>query len=903
MPLTTGSRLGPYEVVSALGAGGMGKVYRAHDSKLNRDVAIKVLPDLFASDPERLARFTREAQTLAALNHPNIAHVYGLEESGPVRALVMEIVEGEDLSVLIERGPMPLAEALPIAHQIADALEAAHEQGIVHRDLKPANIKVKADGTVKVLDFGLAKAMDPASGPHQNLDNSPTLTARATQMGTVLGTAAYMSPEQARGKAVDRRADIWAFGVVLYEMLSGRRAFEGDEVTDVLASVLRNEPDWSAVPESTPASVHRLLRRCLEKDPRKRLSAIGDARLELDEPEPPTARAHSPAVPAVTRSSWLPLAGTAIAAVLLTWAVLELGITGGRVTTGATAVHLSFTLPDGDEVADTRFLPLAVSPDGSRIVYVAEHGNQQWLYLRDIGEREPRQLAGTEGARSPFFSPDGQWIGFFAKGRVLKVAVVGGAIQTVTDQATTGPRGGAWGSDGTIYFAPTNASGLWKVPASGGAATQLTRLDHDAGETSHRWPHALPGGEALLFSALTGPGPDERAIVMHRLRTGERRMIVRGGDTARYLPSGHVLYGRLDALFVLPWTQSRPETDNVVPIALPEQPRVENEGAANFAVSNEGVLAYIAGGPGRYAQRVVWVDHSGRTEALPIPERDYEAVALSPDGRQAVLQVREGTMGLWLYDFARHTMTPFATTGGSSQAAVWSADGRYIFYRGTRNGRRNLFRKAADGSGGEERLTSKEGVVQTPSSVSADGRWLLFYEAGGATPRSSWLLRIDGRSPTEAAPQPFAVTTSELSSARFSPDGRWVAYASALSGRNEIYVEPFPGPGPRVPISSAGGSEPLWSRDGRQLFYQNGDRLLAVPVSTTGAFTVGTPRVLFEGRYRPGSNAVTPFDISLDGKRFLRVQQVQPDRPITAIDVVLNWQSRLAREGGGSSQR
>jgi serine/threonine-protein kinase len=877
----------------------MGEVFRARDTRLNRDVAIKVLPPTFADDPDRLARFTREAQTLAALNHPNIAQIHGFEETsapgGGVRALVMELVAGEDLSALIGRAPMPIAEALSIARQIADALEAAHEQGIIHRDLKPGNVKVRPDGTVKVLDFGLAKALasDLSSSAADAL-HSPTLTQRATQLGTIIGTAAYMAPEQARGKAVDRRADIWAFGVVLYEMLTGARAFDGDDMSEVLATVLKTEPNWHVLPPDTPPAVRRLLRRCLEKDARKRLSSIADARLELEETEPSV-----PASPAVAQHrrgipTALLIAGAVLATAALTVAVMQslargswqLAAGSRYLATGGSPIRLSMAVPDGDEVTDTNYMPLAISPDGSRIVYVGRRDGGPKLFLRKLGDLDPVLLAGTDGARMPFFSPDGQWVAFFTNTHLKKVAVASGAIQNIVAIATE-PRGGAWAPDGTIYYAPHNVAPLWKVAASGGAPAEVTQLDHGRGEISHRWPEVLRDG-SLLFSVWTGPGPDEHFIVTHDPATGGRRVLLNSGDTPRFVATGHLAYSRLDTLFAVPWRDSSKAPDDAAPISLPEQPRTENEGVADYVVSTNGTLAYLAGGPARYAQRVVWADRTGAVEALPLPERDYEAVALSPDGQRAVLQIREGAIGLWLYDFARRTLTPFATASGSSQGAVWTADGRRIIYRGTRQGTRNLYWKAADGSGEEERLTSKPDVVQTPSSVSPDGQWVAFSEGGGLASGATWLMSLTG----DRTPRRFL---NGVLDAQFSPDGKWIAYHTADSGSLEVYAVPFPGPGPRIPVSAGGGDSPLWSADGRELYYVRGDRIMAVNVATGATLSVGVPRVLFEGRYRGNLNTLTPFDVSADGRRFIRVQQAQPDRAVRSIEVVLNWASQLNR--------
>ncbi|MBZ5639754.1 MAG: protein kinase [Acidobacteriia bacterium] len=886
--MSPGDSLLQYRLVEKIGAGGMGEVYRARDTKLNRDVAIKVLPDLFANEPDRLARFTREAQTLASLNHPNIAQIYGLEESGDVRALAMELVDGEELTAHIARGPMPLAEALPIARQIADALEAAHEQGIIHRDLKPANVKVRQDGTVKVLDFGLAKAMDPVGASGGNVMNSPTLTARATQLGMILGTAAYMAPEQARGRAVDRRADIWAFGVVLYEMLAGRRAFDGEDVSITLASVLKEDVDWQALPADLPAPLRRLLRRCLEKDPRRRLSAIGDARLELDENEPPAAPPAAMA-PAGPRSIGLPAAlGIAAVAVLATAGVMRLLSPAAAPSGSGGHSHLAIALPDGDEFTDTNRLPLALSPDGSVLAYVGRRDGKPQLFLRRLSEMDPVALAGTDGATMPFFSPNGQWIAFFAEGRLKKVAVDGAGLQVICGGAAD-PRGGSWGADGNIYFAPTNFSGIWMAPASGGAATELTRTDRASGEISHRWPHALPDRRSLLYTIWTGPGADERQIVAQSIATGERRVLLSGGDTPRYAAAGYLLYARRDSLFAVPWRPSQTDLGGEVPVSLPERPRLENEGAADYAVANNGTLVYLPGGAARYAQRLLWIDRAGRTEALPLPER----VSISPDGRQAAVQVMEGTTGLWLYDFSRHTLTPFVTSGGSSQAPVWTPDGRRLVYRGTRNGQRNVYWKAADGTGDEERLTTKEGVVQTPTSVSPDGQWALFTEGGAQTRGETtlWRLRLNG----ERTAQPLARESTRAINGRVSPDGKWLAYLSDVSGLPEIYVQPFPGPGPRLQVSNGGGTEPLWSRDGRELFYILGDKLMAVDVASEPALATGQPHVLLEGRFRPNSNGNTPYDVSADGRRFLRIQQVHPDRAVDHVEVVLDWFDELKR--------
>jgi serine/threonine-protein kinase len=890
MNLTPGTRLGPYEVASRIGAGGMGEVYRARDTKLNRDVAIKVLPELFATDPDRLARFTREAQTLAALNHPNIAQIYGVIDHPA--ALVMEYADGDELSAIIARGPLPVADALAIARQIGDALEAAHEQGIVHRDLKPANIKVKADGTVKVLDFGLAKAMDPVSsagpeGPAYNAVNSPTFTAQYTQMGVVLGTAAYMAPEQARGRAVDKRADIWAFGVVVFEMLTGRQTFAGDTISEVMASVMKDDPDWTRLPPALPPQLLRLLRRCLVKDPKQRLRDIGDARLLLDDTE-----ALAPAlVDTRSRPRRRALAVTAalavIAAALVTGgaAVRFWWPAGSAAASLAGSPHLHLLVNDPDEITTPDLAPLAVSPDGTRVAYVAGHAGQSRLFVRTLADPEARALAGTEGATTPFFSPDGQWIAFFADLKLKKAAIGGTAVQVLCDSANQ--RGGSWGADGQIYFAPTNISGLMKVSENGGTPVSVTQLNRQSGEISHRWPLVLPEANTLLFTIWTGPGPDERAIVRQSLLTGDRQMLVRGGDRARYT-DGYLVYVRLDNLFAIPWRPADANTATTAPLALSETARVENEGAGAYDFSPTGTFAALAGSASRYRQRLVWIDRAGRIDPLPAPERDYESVWISPDGTRALAQIREGAMGLWIYDFARHTLTPLAANDGSSQGGTWTPDGAHVVYRGTRGGTRDLYWRAADGTGTETRLVTMDGSL-TPDSVSPDGMRLIFHTQGGKSGRGQlFTIRLDG--PFPASPQ--LLEDNGAISGQLSPDGKWLAYAAPVSDRYEIYVGAFPGRGPRTQISTEGGLEPLWARNGRALFYQSGDRLMEVAVSTTPAFAAGEPRLVVQGRFRTGPNSKTAFDVAADG-RFLRVQQVEPERPLNRLDIVLNWIAKL----------
>jgi Tol biopolymer transport system component len=891
MPLSPGTRLGSYEIVAPLGAGGMGEVYRARDTKLGREVAIKVLPDAFAADPERLARFTREAQTLAALNHPNIAHLHGIDESLATPALIMELVEGEDLSALLARGPVPLAEALPIARQVADALEAAHDQGIIHRDLKPANIKLRPDGTVKVLDFGLAKALDPAATSSPNVSQSPTMTARATQMGVIIGTAAYMSPEQARGKAVDRRADVWAFGVVLFEMLSGKRAFEGDDVSVTLAGVLKDDVDWSALPANTPPAILRLLRRCLEKDPRKRLSSIADARLELDEKHEPMAPAAAERSAAGRRVNAALVSAIALLAVIVTLAVQRLLPHAASDTGAQELVRLSLRLPPGDALANTDRAPLAISPDGATVVYVGTHEDRLQLFIRRLDQQDAVALPGTEGAVSPTFSPDGRWIAFFAQSKLRKISVTGSDLQDICTGTKDG-RGATWSTDGRIYYAPNNFSGLWSVPATGGAPVALTTLDSTRGEISHRAPFALPDGEHLLFAIWTGPGHDENEIVCQSLKTGERHVLVRSGDEPVWLPSGVLIYSRMDRLIAVPWKPSQTSLGNAVPVTLSETPRSEgNEGMTALSISAHGTLAYLAGGPARYQQRLVWVDREGRSTPLPTNERDYERAAISPDGKTVCLQVLESSTELWMYDSARNSMTAFGQGSGSCQAPVWSPDGQYIYYRGTRKGTRNLWRRRADGTGTEEPMTSLRQVSCTPTSISPDGKWLVFQGAGAGVGGGSdiWLMPAAG-----GAARPLREGPATEADGQVSPDGHWLAYRSDISGTTQIYVTSFPEAGPSHLVSTGSGTETLWSRDGKQLYYVSGTKLYVMDVQLGGTFSAGVPRVLQEGLFRQQTNANTSYDAANDG-RLLRIQQTDSGRPGDAIEIVLGWKGEVEK--------
>ena len=872
----------------------MGEVYRAHDTKLNRDVALKVLPDAFANDPRRVARFTREAHTLAALNHSNIAHIHGLEEAGNLRALAMELVEGPDLSERLLRGAMPSDEALPIAKQIAEALEAAHEQGIIHRDLKPANIKLSREGTVKVLDFGLAKLLDPAAdegASDANIAATPTATAPSmlTSVGVVLGTPAYMAPEQARGRGADRRADIWAFGCVLYEMLTATRPFGGETLTDIMAAVIHNEPDWSRLPGSTPQPVRLLLRRCLRKDPRQRLQAIGDARVVIEEIL--SGAVPGDAVPA--RRGWSKWWLTAGAAGVLAGATIA-GVVAWRITSAAgpprPVTRFVITLPPGQQLADAS--ALALSSDGSQLAYVAmddANANRQ-LYLRAMDGIDAKPIAGTEGATSPFFSPDRQWLGFFAGGSLKKVPLRGGAAVSLA--GVTNPTGGAWIDEHTIAFA-SYLSTLLRVSDDGGTPQSLTRFE--PGETAHLSPRPLPGGKAVLFSTeSTRMG----AIAVQRIDSGARHDIIQTPRPGApdYLWPGYVIYRQAGNLMAAPFDSERNRTGTPI-AAVPD--------VRQYSVSATGSLVYVAGKPPAAPQaRLVWVSRDGTEQSVGAPPRFYNQPRLSPDGRRVAVDVIESTTQVWLYDLTRDTFSRF-TFEGDNRHAVWAPDGKRLAFMSDRDGGRQIFWKRADGSGNAEPLsgggsTTEPDVFNIPYSWSRDGRLLAFARLAPAAAAELCVLRLDDESTTRsgATAPVFTRTRAADGAPQLSPDGRWMAYASEESGRREIYVQAFPGPGGRWQVSSDGGNEPLWSASGRELFYRSGDRMMAIDVSTDGEFSAGKPRQVFERSYvlAAGGYARAQYDVSPDGQRFLMLKAVeQKPAPATQIHVVLNWSDELKR--------
>jgi serine/threonine-protein kinase len=884
-----GATLSHYLLTAKLGEGGMGEVYRATDRKLDREVAIKVLPAAFTKDAERLGRFEREAKLLAQLHHPNIAAIFGLEESGGVRALVLELVEGEDLAQRLARGAIPVDEAIAIARQIADALEAAHEKGIVHRDLKPQNVKLGADGRVKVLDFGLAKAMDPASSrsgspaASPTLMSSPTLTAAGTQLGMILGTAAYMAPEQARGGAVDKRADIWAFGVVLFEMLTGRRLFDGETVSDVLAAVLTRDPGWSALPAATPPAVVRLLRRCLERDPKKRLHDIADARLELDAAADSAADV-APLQPAPARRGAAFWAGCGIVAVAL---VLAGAFADRRLAprqeAAAQQVMRFQLLPRKDErlAFDFNGRTFAISPDGSKLVYAVEKPPTSELRLRSLGAEESTAMPGTEGGTSPFFSPDGKWIGFIAGPKLKKVALAGGTPVTLADVPSF--RGAVWGDDGAIYFVPNSYVPISRIPAGGGKAEPVTKIRAQEGELQHRFPELLPGGKVLLYAIGYGGEWDEATIVAERLDTGERKVLVKGGTSPRYLPSGHLAYARSGSLYAVAFDAPSLTTAGP-PAEVARDILIGPTGLAQMDVSQNGMLVTAPADSVAGASMLSWIDREGRREPLRVPRQPYNLLFLSPDGNRAALGVGNG---LSVLDLARLSLTRL-TLPARAELPVWSRDGRRVYFGYEKDKYYQVFSKAADDSGLPELLFPTQSTTD-PQSISPDGSRLLFVRASPAGLKS---LMIKDLSHPRDNPRTLYESLFVVDNvpATFSPDGRWVVYASQESGRPEIYVRPASGEDRKWQVSIEGGTLPIWSRVGNEIFFVCGQKLLAAPVDAKGdELSSGAPRVLFD------NHEVIAYDAARDGKRFLVAEDPNPGAQ-TKLDVVVHWLAEVRRK-------
>jgi eukaryotic-like serine/threonine-protein kinase len=905
MGLSSGSRLGPYEIQAPLGAGGMGEVYRARDTKLRRDVAIKILPEIFTSHPERLARFEREARMLAALNHSHIEAIYGVEDVGDVHALVLELVEGETLAERLRPGSLPLREALPIAAQIADALDAAHERGIVHRDLKPSNVKITPDGTVKVLDFGLAKATtNNAEG--SDFDELPTLTANPTSAGVVLGTAPYMSPEQARGKAVDKRTDVWAFGCVLFEMISGRMAFRGATASDTIAAILEREPPWDELPDDAPNAVRRLLRRCLEKDPKRRLRDIGDARIELEDalasPSPDESTHGKPAL--MTRRFAIgTLAGAAAGAVIG-------GVATSRWWSRAaprSLTRFSIPMPEGTFALASFNRRVAISPDGTHLAFnLIPGGVSNYIpvgadifYLQSLRELEPKLLPFTAGA--PFFSPDSLWIGFIGssagKPVLRKMPLDGGLPGEICDRPCIGA---TWTADDMIYFVSDVPGGLLRVAAAGGQPTEVAKIDLAKGQRTHRYPCAVPGGKGILLTMGTADTEtfDDAHIAVFNIETGEIRTLAEGGTHPRYSPSGHLLYARDGKILALRFDPHQLKVSGQPFTVLDDVLMSRNSGVANYDVSRSGGLAYFPGAVDKGERTLVWVDRNGSAEPLKLAPRAYLHPRISPDTHQLAIEVEGPNHNFYVYDFARDVLSQM-TSDGVSHWPVWSSDGKQLAYRSGPMGAFKMWQVPADRSHPAAQLPGA-GTSQSAESWSPDGRELVYT---ATTPEAGSHIMVESLEGDHES-HPFADIKASAGSAKFSPDGHWLAYCSNETKKPQVYVQAFPGPGPKIQVSSDGGTDPAWKRMGGELYFRNGDEMMAVAVSTTPTFTAGHPRTLWEGRYSHGmSTSCGPpgatssnYDVTADGQRFLMIKD---DAPYTAVSkqviVALSWDYEVNR--------
>jgi len=866
-------KISHYEIHDKLGAGGMGEVYRATDSKLGREVAIKVLPEQFARDTERMARFRREAQVLASLNHPNIASIYGLEEAGGTCALVMELVEGPTLAERIAPGPISLEESLPIARQITEALEYAHEHGIVHRDLKPANVKVTPDGNVKVLDFGLAKALQGDSSASDPA-NSPTLTAAATQAGVILGTAAYMSPEQARGSTVDRRTDVWSFGVVVYEMLTGKRVFAGESVTDSLAAVLKTDPDWSALPQATPPAIRRLLRSCLERDRRHRLQAIGDARIVIEdalagrEKEEPRVGVST----TFSRLHWMIVAG---AGVLLLAVGAIMGLLLGRSGAEPELPWRTFT------VAATRPpTEPAISPDGRHLAYTIATSSafQTELWIQDLSQATPRKVVEGTLLFGPFWSPDSQYVGYVEGPDLKKVARLGGLPQTLCHLPDNTFAGAAWSPDGElIAFSSGTPRRIYEVPGAGGTAKLLFKPDESEAELYLVSPHFLPvavGARHLLYVKASSPTAGQ--IVLRELESG-RTQVLAAGLRPFYSPTGHVIFESQEGLWAVPFSLKDLRTSG--------EPFPLRERANNPSVAPDGTLVYLEAGA-RTSEQLVWKSRTGgKLGVVGQPQEHINAPLLSPDGKRvAVYSIENGNQDIWIHDVVRGLKTRLTSDAAAEDRPIWSPDGKRIAYASNRSGNFDVFIQAADGSGPAEPLlaTPQDDYL---SDWSRDGKYLIF-DIVTSSGRDIGYLR-QGKSEDPHKMTPFLATSFDEGDSVLSPDGRFLAYSSNESGRFEVYVQRFPEGGGKVQVSGQGGVQPRWRGDGKELFYVEGETLLAVAVTSAADFTVGKAVRLFEQK-GIARDAGQQYDVSADGQRFVLVEPVGGETSAT-IRVVQNW--------------
>jgi eukaryotic-like serine/threonine-protein kinase len=881
MPISAGDKLGPYEILALAGKGGMGEVYRARDTRLGRDVAIKVLPEDLLQNSDLRERFDREARAVSSLNHPHICTLYDVGRQNNADYLVMEFLEGQTLAQRLTKGPLPLDQVLRCAIEVAGAICHAHRRGVIHRDLKPGNIML-TKASAKVLDFGLAKIYFAGSllGADQT---TIALKDNLTEKGIILGTLQYMAPEQLQGVDADPRTDIFAFGAVLYEMATCKKAFEGKTPASVIGAILHTEPPSlsSLQPMATPA-LDRVVKKCLAKDVDKRWQSMGDLYDELEWIGDGGSQAGGATAQTPRSRRMLALcAAVAVAAALA-------GVLAGWYMKSASrpaVSHVTIMLPAGQRLVALDQPALAISPEGKNLVYVAARGATQQLFLRPLAGLESKPIAETEGAVAPFFSPDGQWLGFFADGKLKKVSLNGGAAVTLANAPN--PGGASWSDQGILALQPVAAAalGLQQVSEEGGSMRALTRVEK--GESIHRWPEFLPGGRGLLFTASATFTAWNNAQIAVQLPGGERRNLAHGSQP-RYAPTGHLLYAQSGTLMAAPFDARRLALRGAAAPVVEGVMQSTASGAAQYSVSSTGTLVYLADGAAGSLSRLVWVDRNGEEQLLPAAARSYQFPRVSPDGSRVVVGIAEQEMQVWVYALSRDTLTRLTFEGNVNGTPIWSPDGKRVAFDSNQAGPDNLFWRDSDGSVGMERLTTSD-YTHAPNSFSPDGQLLAFVEVTPQTGRDIWILRLSDRKA-----KPFLKTQYEETAPRFSPDGRWLAYSSDESGRREIYVRPYPGPGGKWQISTEGGQEPVWNPNGRELFYRNASGVMAADLETKPGFSARKAKVLFEGPYLQTSGSFPYYDVSPDGRRFLMLKPVESQASTAKeINVVLNWWEEL----------
>ena len=887
MPLAPGTHLGPYEITAPLGAGGMGEVYRARDTRLERTVAIKILPAQFSADPVRKQRFEREAKTISSLNHPHICTLHDIGHQDGMDYLVMECIEGETLARRLEKGPLPLDQALKFGAQLADALDKAHRSGVVHRDLKPGNIMLTSTGA-KLLDFGLAKPATPLTSV-ATLMAGATQDSPVTEQGTIVGTFQYMSPEQIEGKELDGRSDIFSLGAVLYEMVTGKRAFEGKSHLSVASAILEKEPPLiSTVKPLTPPALDHAIRRCLAKDPEERWQTARDVAGELKwiaEGGPQSGMA----APLARKSKWRERALAALAASL---AIALAGVAwhqSAKLRTALPVVRFALTQPASEPVVVDRGPALAYSPDGRRLVSVVHQGETTQLYVRELSSFEGRLLPGTEGARKPFFSPDSAWLGFIADGKLRKVSVDGGSAIVLCEAPES--YGAIWLADDTIVFNADWREGLRRVSVAGGRSEVLTQPDARRGEAAHWWPDVLPGGKEILFTDEKGPGEVESSIAVLSLKTGQWKTVIEEGKFPRYLSSGHILFLQKGAILAAPFDAEK------LTVTGPSFPVLQGamidlgSDIAQVALSRDGSLAYVPGNKIGFQNALVIIDRSGREASLSDLQRSYEDLALSPDGRLLALTlIGEQQWNVWIYDLPHKTLNR-ATFEGDNRDPIWAADSKHVIYVSFRNGRNGIFWKPVTGPGPEEELVSTESQP-FPFSVSQDGHWLSYTLGAPAPGAGVYLLPLEG----ERKPRPIALEPAAMGGA-ISPDGRWIAYESRESGRSEVYVRSLSSGAGKWQISTQGGIRPWWSDSGHELLFRTGNigsdsTLMSVAVTPGPEFTASPPKPLFRFAYLQGGH---DYAVMPDGQHFICIKESEHDMNATQVNVVLNWTAELKK--------